>query len=176
MKSKKITSIILNILIVIVVIAIIIALYNIFQTTIQGRKYANFFGYTIFQVSTGSMSPEFEVDDILIVNILSEEAKEYLEVNDIIVFEQDDSIITHRIVEITEDEIVTRGDANNTEDRPIEHEDVIGKVINVIPRVGIWKKVITTPQVYISLIITAILWGVTLAINTEEKKESNEKE
>ncbi len=35
--------------------------------------------------------------------------------------------ITHRIVEVGNGTYITKGDANNTEDKPVEQEQIIGK-------------------------------------------------
>ena len=88
--------------------------------------------------------------------------------NDIITFKNEDNeLITHRIMEIDGDKLVTKGDANNTEDKTITKDAVIGKVISVYPRLGIWAKVFTDSKVLISVFITLILIG--LAISKDEK-------
>lgn len=168
MKVKNIVGIILNILIVIVVIVVLIVLFGVVQTKILKTEYSNYFGYSIFQVATGSMSPAIETKDIILVHILNETQKEELKEGDIIVFKQDSGIITHRITKISEDKITTKGDANNTEDNPIQKEDIIGKVVKIIPQIGVWEKVISAPQVYISILITIVLWGITLSYSARE--------
>ena len=62
-------GIILNILIVLVTIFIIIGIYYLFQIKILNKGYANLFGYTFFQVATGSMSDTIEIGDVIIVSI-----------------------------------------------------------------------------------------------------------
>ncbi|MCL2859301.1 MAG: signal peptidase I [Oscillospiraceae bacterium] len=168
MKIKNIFGIILNVLIVIVVAIVLIALVGTVQTKILKNKYSNYFGYSVFQVATGSMSPTMEEKDIIIAHILTDEQKGDLKVGDIIVFNQDGGIITHRITQILENGFITKGDANNVEDNPIQKQDIIGKVIKTIPQVGIWESVIMTPQVYISVLITVLLWGITLSYRTRD--------
>ena len=168
MKLKNIFGIILNILIVIVVVIVLIALVGLVQTKIMKNEYSNYFGYSVFQVATGSMSPTLEEKDIIIAQILNDKQKEELNLNDIIVFKQDGNIITHRITKISENGITTKGDANNTEDNPIQKQDIIGKVVKTIPQIGVWEKVLSTPQVYVSILITILLWGIMLSYGTRE--------
>ena len=164
----KIFECLLNIGITITIIIVVILLYGTFQTEVQKKDYSNIFGYTVFQVSTGSMSGTIEVEDIIIVKILNNE--DNLEVNDIVVFKQDQNIITHRLVEIGENELITKGDANNAKDKPIQREDVIGKVIKIIPNVATWKKVLMSKEVYIPIIITVTLI-IIISIISDNKEE-----
>lgn len=126
------------------------------------------------------MHPEMEVKDITIVKILNEEQKNSLEVNDIVVFKEAKGMITHRIVKIEGEYITTKGDANNTNDDPIKKQDVVGEVVNIIPKIGVWEKVFTTPKVYIAIVITITLWGITFLYKPTEKinlsrREADEK-
>ncbi|MCF0125985.1 MAG: signal peptidase I [Clostridia bacterium] len=159
---KKIGKIILNIITVIVIIAIIFAVYNFVQLKCFNKKYANFFGYTILEVSTGSMAETINIYDIIVVKLTKD-----VNVNDIITFEQDDVLITHRIIEMKENEIITKGDANNTKDRSIKNRDIIGKVVFIGRRLGIWIKVIAEPKVFISMLITIVL--ITKVFSKENK-------
>ena len=86
-------GIILNILIVLVTIFIIIGIYYLFQIKILNKGYANLFGYTFFQVATGSMSDTIEIGDVIIVRITKE-----IEENYIIVYKEEENYITHRLI------------------------------------------------------------------------------
>ena len=88
---SKIISGILNVLLTIVTIIIIIGMYYIYQLKIEKNDYANLFGYTFFEVATGSMSPTMEIGDVVIVKITKQ-----VEPNDIIVYIDGENIITHR--------------------------------------------------------------------------------
>ncbi len=166
---NKISGIILNILLVIVTLLIIVGAYYLIQIKVLNNDYANIFGYTFFEVATGSMADTIEVGDAVVVE-LTKDVKE----NDIIVYKEDDDFITHRLIEINENgDFVTKGDANNTEDKPISESQVLGKVIYIIPKLGIWRRAILSPQVLILTTTLIILLGVALKIttNTEEKDE-----
>lgn len=170
-KLGKICGYIINILIAVIILT---TTYSLIQIKILRYDYAELFGYTMFEVITGSMSGSVEIGDIVIVKVLNK--YDELEKDQIIVFKQDNYIITHRLVEIDENSVITKGDDNNTQDKPIKKEDIIGEVIKVIPNVGIWKKVFTTPEVYISIITTLIFIGITLSYYKIDDKEKSIKE
>lgn len=162
---EKIAHIILNIIIVFVFLIVLVVGYNYVQLQLMNKDYTNFFGYTIFEIKTGSMAKTLNVYDVILVKITKD-----VNENDIITFKKDDELITHRIMEIDGDEIITKGDANNTEDEKITKEAVIGKVVSIFPRAGIWAKVFTEPNVLISIFITLILIGLAIS---KDKTENN---
>lgn len=155
---EKIIHVILNIVIAFIFLLVIVVGYNYMQLQIMHKDYANFFGYTVFEVSTGSMEKTINVYDVILVKI-TEDVNE----NDIVTYKNEDELITHRIMEINGDKIITKGDANNTEDREITKDAIIGKVISVYPRVGIWAKVFSEPNVLICVFITLILIGLAIS-------------
>lgn len=76
-------------------------------------------------------------DSIIMVHDLTEAQKSTLEVGDVITFHQGGIYKVHRIVEIKGDgTLVTKGDANQSNDAPIKMSDVNGKVVGVAPNVG----------------------------------------
>lgn len=160
----KITRAILNSIYVILAIIVIILIYNIIQIGILNKPYMDIFGYSFFQVKTGSMSGTIEIGDIIVVKL-----EEDVEKNDIVTYEQQDILITHRIIEKQGENIITKGDANNSEDEPITTNDIIGKVVYIFKNVEIWKKVFTTPEVYILIIITLVLFGITISIKDDNQ-------
>ena len=129
--AKKILNYILHIFIIIFLVVVI---YSILQNKITGRRYTDLFGYTFLEVVTGSMSGTIEIGDSVIVKI-TKDVKE----NDIIVYEKDSELITHRLIKKEEQVLITKGDANNIEDDPIIEDMVVGKVICVIPNLNLWK-------------------------------------
>ena len=131
--------------------------------------YFVFVANPFYAVSSGSMEPVLKVNDVLIVR--DGGSWQDLTIGDIIVFnrpEGGDRVIVHRIVDIDIDAdgeriVRTRGDANPASipgtDYPIRQDDYIGKVIYVIPGIGVITKVISPPVNYIIIaIILAILF------------------
>lgn len=167
-KTRKINIIgcILNILITVVVVITIIGLYYMAQVKILNKDYANIFGYTFFEVATGSMANTINIGDIVVVKV-NEAFKE----NDIIVYKEENSFITHRVIKIDGQDLITRGDANNSEDKPIKSDQILGKVIYIIPKIGIWRKVLASPEILGMIIIFIILLGIVLMLTSKTEKE-----
>ena len=159
---NKIINIVLDIIIFFVFIGFLIALASFVQIKMMHKKYCNVFGYTYFQILTGSMEKEINIDDVVIVKLGNKVKK-----GDIISYNSGDVIVTHRIVEMNDEEIITKGDANNANDDPIKKADVIGKVVYVGKRFGRIKKVIKEPVVLVSLLSTIVLFGVYFSTREE---------
>ena len=168
-RSYKIISIILNLLLATSIFILILLVYNFIQTKILKKDYSNIFGYTAFKVVSGSMADAINIGDVVIVKLRDDNST--YNVNDIIVFKQKDYIITHRIVAIEGEKIITKGDANNTEDETINKNQIIGKVTKVVTKLNILKKVFTSPSVLISIIITLILFAVAFSIEDNNLKD-----
>ena len=167
---SKIISCILNVLLTIVTIIIIIGMYYIYQLKIEKNDYANLFGYTFFEVATGSMSPTLEIGDVVIVKI-TKQVKE----DDIIVYIDGKNIITHRLIEINDNELIAKGDANNSQDKPIQQEMVLGEVIRILPKIGIWRKIFTSSEVVGLILVLIVLFSVVFMFSSSESKEKEEK-
>lgn len=180
---KKILKIIVDVLIFLVfgmLALIIVAKVNMI---INNINYFRIFDYSVFVVATGSMEPALSQNDIVFVK-----KEDNLREADIITFEKDGNFITHRIVSINVDNIITKGDANNTNDYSIKKEDVIGKVVKVFKNAGIWQKILTTPSIIIMIFVTLILFDFAFSykgfkkepkvdkVDNEKDKEENSSE
>ena len=136
--KKILTSIIMIILCSILFVSGVILI----NSYIKPNEVPSFFGWKPFIVLSGTMETQIMTGDVAVVKkIDANELKE----NDIIAFKDDDNIvITHRIIEIIKDEngntkYKTKGDNNNDEDdgfvRPEQIEGIykfrIGKLGNL---------------------------------------------
>jgi signal peptidase len=74
----------------------------------------------------------------------------------VVVFAQQGSLVVHRIVDITDGMVTTRGDANNANDRPVAFADLRGKVSFHIPGLGHLVTFLKSPIGTIGLIAAAI--------------------
>lgn len=89
-------------------------------------------------IATGSMEPIIKPGDIIIVN---KNIKTDLDIGDIIQFRKDNILISHRIIDIIEEEntkkYITKGDNNTIKDSdPVSPEQIKGKVVKVVPKLG----------------------------------------
>ena len=71
------------------------------------------------------------------------------------------------------EEIITKGDANNSEDKPIKEEQILGKVVKIIPKVGIWKDILLSPEILILIVILIILIGFLISRKTTTEENQN---
>lgn len=152
----------LIIIVIIIVIGFFVLRFSIFDT-----------GAPFYLVSSGSMVPALNINDVLIVR--NGDSFNNLNVGDVIVFDRPaggDKVIVHRIAEIdidtnSHDRIIrTKGDANVGSipgtDYPITRSDYIGKVVFVIPRAGLLIGMLKPPFNYIIIAIIMILLALNL--------------
>ena len=160
MKNKKLVGKVidytLNILIVILAIFLLISMYTAFQVKILGNEYSNFFGYSLFEVQTGSMHGTIESGDWIIVKTTRD-----VNIGDIVTYKHGNDFITHRIIESYKGTYITKGDANNTKDDPIDQSQIVGRVVKTLHGFGILRKTIFNPFVILLLIITLYLFNLT---------------
>lgn len=143
-------------------------------------------GNPFYIVSSGSMIPTLNVNDILVVG----DGNSFNDVHlgDIIVFHRpagEDKVIVHRVAEIQTDSrgervITTKGDANPASipgtDFPIRQKNFIGKVKFVIPALGLIPKVLSPPVNYIIIgIIIAALLIIKFRRNNNDKAGGSNK-
>ena len=171
---EKITNMILDIIIVIFAIFLLIFIYNNVQIKILGNNYSSFFGYTTFEVQTGSMADTINPGDWIVVKVTKD-----IKLDDIITYSQKGEFITHRVVETYKDSFITKGDANNSKDGVINKSQVVGKVIKILPYFGIIRKTFFNPFVLITLMLT--LYSISYVLrninnNNVKNKKHNYKD
>ena len=155
-KKKSPAAAVLNVIgTVIIVLAIILCLLPVLP------RLLGFSGYTIL---SGSMEPTIPVGSVVYSKAVDN--PETLEVGDIVVFYEGlgDIPVVHRLVEnrLSERELITQGDANNTEDlQPIPYQNVIGKVRFHVPHLGTILTPLSTMGGKIS-VIALIIGGLLL--------------
>lgn len=161
-KVGKVISIIISCLLLVV---LLISVYNVVAKSVFKVKNPTLFGFSSAIVITGSMEGTIDIYDMIIV----QNKAEYF-VGDIISYRENTSTVTHRITEKNMDgTFITKGDANNSpDDKIIRQEEIVGKVVFVIPKVGKIIMFFRTPFGLMLLVFTAI--AVTLVPNIIEKK------
>jgi signal peptidase I len=146
-----------------------------------------------YVVASESMVPKLKVGDMLLIKYagMGSDSSSFdnLKIGDIIVFESpgvvEDTghreVIVHRVAEILtglhgQRIIVTKGDANDGSipgvDYPITANDYRGKVVYVIPGVGLIAKTISPPVNYILIaIILVVLFFLLRKRGIEQRNE-----
>jgi len=150
---------------------LLLAIYGKVQMIILKQSYTSFFGYAMFQVASNSMEPVLTMDDVILVK---ENSK--FKQDDIISFFHEGVVITHRVVNIDNNKITVKGDANNAIDAPINSDDVIGKVVHVFPKLKVWKQIFTDPKILLFLFLTLVAFDFAFSYKKKDtQKESVDK-
>ena len=88
--------------------------------------------YPLATITSGSMWPVLKTDDLIVMKGISGRDAE---VGEIIVYQNTAQGFTiHRLIRKENGTLVTKGDANDAEDPPIEEKDVIGTILTI----GTW--------------------------------------
>lgn len=121
-------------------------------------------GLQVFTVLSGSMEPSYHVGSLIYVKKAEPSS---LRTGDVITFMLDeDSVATHRIVEVVPDEtdpsvlrFRTKGDANDAEDGSLVHyKNIIGTPVFSIPGLGYLANYIQDPPgMYVAISAGAVL-------------------
>lgn len=168
--KKKVKAIIRITLLVIVALLIGGNIYVLNASRLVGNTVPMPFGVGAAVVLSGSMEPELSVGDLLIIS-----ERESYEIDDVVVYQDSGMAITHRIVFIADNEIITRGDANNTDDSPISREQIKGEVVLAIPFVGYAVNAIKTPIGTFGLLAGSVFL-LERSFHAEKKKDKKELE
>ena len=112
-------------------------------------------GYKPLVIISGSMEPILKVGGILYYKEID---KNDYKINDIVVFKSTKYLISHRIVEITDNGFITKGDANkNIDSNKVQFNKALGIGTNwSIPYIGYYADFIYKNK-WILLIVLIIL-------------------
>ena len=173
---KKAISIIIIILLLPILFVSGAILINSF---IYPDEIPSFFGWKPFIVLSGSMETEIFPGDLAIVK---DEGTENLKVDDVIAFKSGDIVITHRIVEIVNEDglikYITKGDNNNTKDVGyVLPENVEGKYVFKIKNLGNLAMFIQTPTGMIACLSIPLLLLILVHMkeSSDDRKYLKEK-
>lgn len=133
----------------------------------------------IFQIATGSMKPEYQVGDVIVVK--KQDLANVKVGDDITYLGQADSwknlIITHRVINVREENgkfyFITKGTSNILEDPEIDGDNVYGKVIYHTVLFSFVGRLMTNMIIYYILFISV---GVSFSyeiISSFVKKEDD---
>lgn len=151
-KTLKIVWNVISTIIVVLVVLLAVALVGV-----------RLFGVQTYAVVSGSMEPMYSVGSLLYVKSVDPND---LKVDDPITFMLDeDTVATHRIIEILPDEendvlrFRTKGDANKDADgTPVHQNNIIGKPMFAVPYLGYFASFIQNPPgLYLAICAAAVL-------------------
>lgn len=136
-----------------------------------------YYGSTIMVITSDSMVPALKPYDLIVVERTS---IDQIKVHDIVVFDthlEGIGIVAHRAVEISNDHgeigIDTQGD--NVESRDpwaVHSEDLIGRVIHVLPTIGIF---LIDPVRY-AIVAVIIISSISLIVDIYKEQKAQQKD
>lgn len=126
------------------------------------------FGYGMSVVLSGSMEDRLSVDDLVIIK-----ATDSYKVNDIVLFQDGNSLVIHRIIEIDGDTVTTKGDANNVADEPINKSQIKGVLVYDIAGLGAVVNILKQP-VSVFIILAAAFLLTELSYRKEKDNDTEE--
>ena len=160
----------------VLIIVLLISLYNVVQRKVFKSPLPMIGGYGYAVVLSGSMLPEIEVSDVVVIK-----EKSRYEVGDIITFIDQDSpskaLVTHRVIEVSKEGYKTKGDNNNAVDQGlVAPADIKGHVVKTIGFIGSTLLFIQKPVGTLCLILLALLFiELPYQLRTTYKKATEER-
>lgn len=145
----------------------------------------NFMGYTPLLVESGSMTPFFSADDLVIIRNGTDNTT--YENGTVICFKSENSYVTHRIVKVTSGEdgeplYTTQGDANNTPDtQTVRTAQILGSYATHIRGFGGTLMFIQTPTgmiccILLPLFLLFLLFYIPPKVAAQRKKRKRPSE
>lgn len=133
---------------------------------VSPKIFKNFypFGIKTAIVLTGSMEPTLNIDDFVILR----ELKGRVNVNDIVSYKRPDekNEVLHRVVSVDKNIVITKGDANNKEDDPIDVMQITGVYVRKVKYLGKIIAFFTKP---LGVSFTVTLFLIILLFPTSKK-------
>jgi len=168
--AKKVLSVFILVVLLPVLFVNLVILVNSYT---KPNEVPSFFGWKPFIVLSGSMETQIYAGDLVVVKEVNTNT---LKENDIIAFREDDIVITHRIIDIKNENgeirYITKGDNNNTQDNGyVVPSQVEGLYQFKISRLGNLAMFIQTPiGIIVSLSIPLLILLIIQVIDTRREK------
>lgn len=174
--KKQIIDIVVWSLLGVLLLLIVIPLASLaVQKFIQKEPVPKFLGYAYLVVLTPSMTGYADKGDVIIIK---EVDADELAVHDVVTYvDPDDGPVTHRITSIDKQTgiIKVKGDTNMDDD-PVDltFDDIQGKVVLVIPKVGVIFEWLTKEGgwIYLLAMVGVVGVGVYFLKSTKSKEET----
>lgn len=170
---KKLFKLISKLFILIFIVFLLSSSFIIYQEFRYPLSIPPLTKHKFLYVLTGSMEPTIQTGDVIIIKKVNIDE---IQVEDIITFNENNTLITHRVFKIINNNnsisFVTKGDANDTVDQDIVlSNQVLGKNILIIPKIGYVVRFLSSPFGFISLIILPIFYVTISEIKSIIKKD-----
>lgn len=127
-----------------------------------------FFGYKSYVVVSDSMHPTIPKYSLVYIKVLSDQEKQELLPGDIVAVKTEGTPLMHRIKAINDDQVQTKGDANDDPDAWVGIDRIIGIKVFFIPLLGFLYHSIYP---WLILISSVLIYFLTRQLVKEFKKK-----
>ncbi len=154
LKKQTLKKCILTAVQALLAIVILINVATALLSAADLRTRLNWMPIAALSVEGGSMDPQMQVGDLIIVG---KRPYEELAVGDDVTFMTHDGLVTHRVVGVKDGELITKGLTNNINDLYTMSPDAYcGRVVARIPYLGYGVQLLTKSYLALSLCIIAL--------------------
>ena len=160
-----------------VIAIILMILYMGYQKFFKKNSNASIFGFKQYMVLTGSMEPNYNIGDLIIVKEVKENE---INVGDVITYSMGNGAetISHRIISITNTDgkvqYETKGDNNNSPDSDlVSYNQIQGRLVFKISKLGLIITQFTTGT-GIAIILLVVILSYVHTSRKEEKRIARE--
>ena len=168
---KKVQKVLIYLVGICLSLILIYNIYNMINLKILKKDLTTINGYGILDVISGSMEPTIKVGDLIVINTKDKN----INVGDVVTFyDVDMAFVTHRVVSINDDMMITKGDANDSLDDPIPLNNIVGKYVFKINGLGAFLTSLKNPLVSIIILIIGILICYLLSYQKEIMIDNDE--
>lgn len=160
---KLLKKILMTFIWIILILLVAFNVYNFVSIKLLHKELPKIFGYSVLEVVSGSMEPTIMVGDLIVIDTNCEEYQK----GDIITFRDvNGSFVTHRIIEIGVDEMITKGDNNDSLDEAMSPATIVGKYVTRIPQLGSVMSSLKNPLVMALILAIGII--VCFLVSTDK--------
>lgn len=154
---------------ILIIFLIVLCISICYSKFVMKDNLIKIFGMAFLIVETGSMEPTIESGELLVISDKVSYGK-----NDIVTFyDSDGFLVTHRIININEKDMLTKGDGNNVYDERTDISRIEGKVILHSKILGFFVIYLLKPIILIQMFIF-IIFNI-YSICNKKKEDSHEK-
>ena len=130
--------------------------------------------YNMYIVRSGSMQPVINVGDAVVIGPTDGQFGNGLQEGSIVTYRHGPELITHRVLSIEGDTLITKGDAVEDPDPwPVTRQSVGGVYLFRVPYIGYASSFIRTPVGrYVSILVPGVILVSLLFLEARKRKRA----
>ncbi len=161
---KLLRKLLLTFITIFTVLLVTFNVYNFVSIKLLHKDLALVDGYAVLEVISGSMEPTIKIGDLIIIDT----NEDNYGLGDIITFRDiNGSFVTHRIINIEENVMITQGDANDSADEEMSVSSIVGKYKMRIPGAGKLMTSLKNPLVMVLILAIGII--ICFLVSTDDE-------